>query len=226
MFVYSARALLRRPLFAVEAIVTLAIGIGGATALFSVVNAVLLRSLPFPEPERIVKVSLVSLDEPDMVWSYPKYEVLRDENRVFSQVAGYARWTGSLSGEGDPERLEGEMVTARYFDLLGVLPTAGRVFTEEETRDPGRAKCSAAGRGVEAPAVQCGSDGGWPHCTEGNPTTVVGIVPADFRGLTGVADIFVPMALVGPQMLAGPRAHFMTVVARLARGRDLRERTQ
>src|SRR5262245_60330916 len=212
---YALRWLRNRPGFAAVAILTLALGIGSNTAIFSVVNAALLRPLPFPDPERLVKVSLVMPDEPDMVWSYPKYEVLRDEQRIFTQVAGYSDWTGNLAGTGEPERLQGERVTARYFDVLGVRPRAGRVFTEEEARDPGRAQVALLGEGLwrrrfnADPTIL-----GRTVQLDGQPTTVVGVIPAQFRGLSGNAEIFVPIATIG-NMLNGRWAHFMTVIARL-----------
>jgi predicted permease len=215
---YALRWLRRTPGFSVVAILTLALGIGSNTAIFSVVNAALLRSLPFAEPDRIVKVSLVMADEPDMVWSYPKYEVLRAEQRVFAQVAGYSDWTGNLAGGGDPERLQGERVTAGYFDVLGVRPLAGRVFTEEEARNPGQAHVALLSEAVwrrrfnADPTVL-----GRPVQLDGQATTVVGIMPAPFRGLSGNADVFVPVATIG-NMLNGRWAHFMTVIARLDAG--------
>ncbi len=212
---YALRSLGKRPLFAAVAILTLGLGIGANTAIFSVMNAALLRALPFPDPDRLVKVSLVTSAEPDMVWSYPKYEVLRDEQRIFSQVAAYSDWTGNIAGAGDPERLQGERVTARYFDLLGVRPRAGRVFTEDEARDPGQAHVALLGEGLWQrrfngdPTVV-----GRTVQLDGQATTVVGVIPAEFRGLSGTADVFVPMATIG-EMLSGRWAHFMTVVARL-----------
>jgi hypothetical protein len=87
---YALRSLRKRPLFAAVAILTLGLGIGGTAAIFSVVNAALLRPLPFPEPDRLVKVSLTRENESDIVWSYPKFEVLRAEQRIFSRIAGYS----------------------------------------------------------------------------------------------------------------------------------------
>src|SRR5262245_57030324 len=106
---YALRTLRLRPLFAAVAILTLGLGIGANTAFFSVVNAALLRALPFEQPERLVKAMLVTQEEPDLVWSYPKYQVLEGEQRIFSQLAGYASWEGNLAGPGEPERLKGEM---------------------------------------------------------------------------------------------------------------------
>ena len=212
---YALRTLRKTPGFTAVAVLTLALGVGANTAVFSVVNAALLRAMPFPEPDQLVQVRLTTADASDNVWSYPKYEALRDQQRSFTYVAGYARWEGNLSGVGEPERLIGERITAQYFDVLGVHPVAGRAFTEEEARNPGdggvvllsdalwrrrfNADASVVGRTVQL---------------DGVPISVVGVLPADFRGLSGVADVFVPMSTVG-RMLSGRFAHFMTVVARL-----------
>jgi predicted permease len=214
---YALRWLRGAPGFAAVAVLTLALGIGSNTAIFSVVNAALLRPLPFPEPERIVQVNLLMADEPDGdgVWSYPKFEVLRDEQRVFARVAGYARWSGNLAGLGEPERLEGERVTAQYFDLLGVRARAGRVFTEQEASDPGHAQVAMLGEGLWRRRFN--SDRGLMGRTvqlDGMPTTIVGIVPAEFRGLSGLAEVFLPVSISG-DLLPRPWANFLTVIARL-----------
>jgi putative ABC transport system permease protein len=221
---YALRSLRKRLLFSAVAILTLAVGIGGTTAIFSVVNAALLKPLPFPDPERIVKVLLVTPPRPegdgpganDMVWSYAKYEVLRDEQRIFAKLAGYARWNGNLAGDGDPERLEGELVTTQYFDLLGVRPLIGRTFSEEETREPGRAGVALLGEGLWRSRFNADAGVlGRSIQLDGSPRTIVGVMPTRFRGLSGVSNIFLPMAAVGSETLEGRWDHFMTVMARL-----------
>ena len=212
---YAVRWLRNTPGFASVAILTLALGIGSNTAIFSLVNAALLRPLPFPQPEQIVKVSLTTADEPDLVWSYPKYEVLRAEQHIFSEVAGYADWMGNIAGSEGPERLQGERVTARYFAVLGVRPLAGRVFSEEEARDPGRAGVALIGEGLWRRRFNADPTAvGRSVQIDGSPVTIVGVIPGSFRGLTGAADIFVPVSTIG-RMMQGPWAHFMTVIGRL-----------
>ena len=215
---YAFRWLRNSPGFAIVAILTLALGIGATTAIFSVVNGALLRPLPFTDPDRIVKVSLSSPDEPDMVWSYPKYEMLRDQQRVFSDIAGYSDWTGNLAGQGEPERLRGERVTARYFQVLGVRLLHGRSFSEDEARDPNVAQVVVLSdalwrRRFNADPTVVGQT----IRIDNSPVTVVGVVAGNFRGLTGVADVFVPMSTIGV-MLSREFAHFMEVTARLNAG--------
>ena len=112
---YAVRTLIKAPVFTLIAVVTLALGIGANTAIFTLVNGLLLKPLPFAEPDELMMVHLVAPDREggrgvfrEMVWSYPKYEVFRDEQRVFSEHALFARREWSLTGNGEPERVRGE----------------------------------------------------------------------------------------------------------------------
>src|SRR5262245_34513725 len=133
---YAARGLARRPAFTAVAILTLAIGIGATTAIFSAVNALLLRPLPFAKPDELMKVTLVSPGSgarpgnDEMVWSYPKYRVFRDNQRIFSDLSLYAASQFTLTS-GEVERVLGEQVGATYFTTLGVRPQVGRSFAAE-----------------------------------------------------------------------------------------------
>ena len=132
---YGIRGLLKRPGFTLVAIVTLALGIGANTAIFSVVNAVLLKPLPFPEPERLVKLGEgSSITHPERgVFSFPDYKDLQAQTQTLEHVAGYLNSGGMLaSDDGDPERVLGADVSAEYFQVLGVKPQLGRTFTPEE----------------------------------------------------------------------------------------------
>ena len=227
---YSFRSLRKRMLFTSIAVLTLAIGIGANTAIFSVVNSALLRPLPFPEPERLVRVSLIAgarpnrrVDsDPDRVWSYPKWEILRREQRSFSELAAYTSMSYTLSGTGEPERLTGELASAEYFDMLGVTPIAGRVFTEEEATDPAKASIAAIGealwqrrfnsdRNIIGQTIRLDGVG-----TPGQPVTVVGVIPSTFRGLSGNSEVWTPLANIGRENMQERWSHFMTVIARLA----------
>ena len=131
---YGIRSLLKRPGFSAIAIATLALGIGANTAIFSVVNAVLLRSLPFADPDRLV-----------MIWEdasfagFPRntpapanYVDVKNQNQVFEDVAAMDRRSFNLTGDGEPEKVEANGVTANFFPLLGVKPALGRTFSTEE----------------------------------------------------------------------------------------------
>ena len=133
---YAARGLTRRPGFAVVAILTLALGIGADTAIYSAVNALLLRPLPFRAPERLTLVSLVpprdqgQVGDGVMPWSFPKFRVFRDAQRSYSELALQGETHLNLSGDG-AERVAGEEVSAHYLRTLGVQPALGRDFPTE-----------------------------------------------------------------------------------------------
>src|SRR6266436_5990317 len=115
---YAGRTLAKQPGFTAIAVFTLAVGIGANTAIYSVVNATLLRKLPFNDPARLMKVSLTRPalrglpSRDDAVWSYPKYETFRQSQQVFENTAVYRGGTFNLTGVDDPERLRGEIVGA------------------------------------------------------------------------------------------------------------------
>ncbi|MGH9930299.1 MAG: ABC transporter permease [Pyrinomonadaceae bacterium] len=132
---YGARSLLKRPGFALVAVITLALGIGANTAIFSVVNAVLLRPLPFPESEQLVKLGEgPSADHPERgVFSFPDYKDVQAQTQTLEHVAGYLNSGAMLSSDGaDAERVLGVDVSPEYFQVLGVKPQLGRTFTSEE----------------------------------------------------------------------------------------------
>src|SRR5260370_4148678 len=139
---YAARTLARQPGFTAIAVFTLAVGIGANTAIYSVVDATLLRALPFQDPDRLMKISLMAPGshggppQDDMVWSYPKYETFRQNQQVFSDSAVYRTTLVNLTGTDEPEQIRGEMVGASYFPLLGINPAAGRNFLPEEDITP------------------------------------------------------------------------------------------
>ncbi len=136
---YGIRMLVKSPGFTVVAVIALALGIGANSAIFSVVNAVLLRPLPFENPERLVTV--LGKDEGDGstgdTLSFPNIVDLRDQNQVFEHVAAYSGSSAFLMNGDEPERVRGAIVTADLFPLLGVKPALGRTFTREEDKPGG-----------------------------------------------------------------------------------------
>jgi predicted permease len=183
-------------------ILTLALGIGLTSAVFSVVHAVLLRALPFAEPERLVEVAglrVQGAEAEEWVISLPDFEDWRAGTRSF---AGLAVHSGSRSFnllvDGEPEHLTGEMVSAGYFKLLGVVPAAGRSFSAEED-DPADPR-SVAILGYDLWQRRFGGEGaviGRTLVLDGLAHTVVGVAPAGFRGVTDEADIWLPVAMAG-----------------------------
>src|SRR6266540_108251 len=132
---YGARMLRKKPRFTLIAIITLALGIGANTAIFSLVNTALLRPLPVERPEQLVSINNVSLNIP--VISYPNYRDFRDRNNSFSGMLAYRYTTLGLSNNGVNERVWGYLATGAYFEVLGVKPALGRFFTPDDDKSPG-----------------------------------------------------------------------------------------
>jgi len=225
---YSLRGLTRRPSYTAIAVITLALGIGANTAIFSGLNAILLKSLPFRQPENLMMVYLVNPDstekgEESQPWSYPKYKVLRDQNRSFEAVAAFSKQDFSLTDTETPERLTGEIVSAGYFALLGVNAQVGRVFAPDDDAKPNERPVVLIGRGLWQ--RRFGGDQnviGRRITLNKTPVEVVGVMPDTFRGLSGVAEVWVPTmmapALLGPDQLKEPFVHWHDVIARLNPG--------
>ncbi|MCH8947608.1 MAG: ABC transporter permease [Acidobacteria bacterium] len=131
---YGLRMLRKSPGFTTVAVLTLALGIGANTAIFSVVNAVLLRPLPFDHPDRIVTLGEKTKDGNRMNVGYTTYVDWQTESRTFEHLAAYRWWDPSLTGEGPPERLSGLRASQSFFSALGVHPALGRDFLPEEDR--------------------------------------------------------------------------------------------
>jgi macrolide transport system ATP-binding/permease protein len=195
---YGARMFLKQPGFTLIAVLTLALGIGANTGIFSLVNTVLLRPLPVMQPERIVEVTPLRKGAGIGNFSYPFYKDFRDKNEVLEGLAAYRFVPMSLSQSGNNERLWGYLVTGNYFDMLGVRAVRGRMFTQEEDRAPG------------AHPVAVISYGGWQRRFGGDPDlvgktitinnhtfTVVGIAPPEFNGtvLFFTPEIYLPMMM-------------------------------
>jgi putative ABC transport system permease protein len=218
---YGVRMLLKKPDFTLIAVLTLALGIGANTAIFSVVNALLLRPLPYRRPEQLVKVFRLQPDPAKgmlpSIWSYPRFETLRDQNRQFAEVAGFNQSPYNLTGTDAPERLQLEMVSDGYFPLLGVNTVVGRSFTAED-----------------AGTVALLGYGLWQRRFGGDPQvvgktieldkqafTIVGVLPPGFRVQSGTADVWSPMQ-AAPRfirtILTDPNDHWFQVIARLKDG--------
>src|SRR5437016_8363783 len=131
---FGVRSLLQQPGFTAIAVVTLTLGIGANTAIFSVVNTLLLRPLPFTDPHRLVQVweANIKRGQNTMEVSYPNFADWRDQNQVFEQIAAYSDKTFNLTDAGEPERIQGEIVSPAIFPLLGIKPVLGRVLLPEE----------------------------------------------------------------------------------------------
>jgi len=131
---YGVRTLLKSPGFTVVAVIALTLGIGANTAIFSVVNSVLLRPLPYSDPSRLMQLweASVNRGRKEMPASYPNFADWRDQNHVFEQVVAYTDWSFNLTGSGEPERIRSAIVSPAFFSILGINPIRGRVFLSGE----------------------------------------------------------------------------------------------
>jgi putative ABC transport system permease protein len=131
---YGARIMLKQPAFTLVAVITLALGIGANTAIFSLVNSILLRPLPFRDPDRVVRLIQASPKLGLDTWgvSQANYAAYRDQNHSFETVALYNSTGINLTGVGEPERLPITNVTSDFFKVFGVSPLLGRTFVEGE----------------------------------------------------------------------------------------------
>src|SRR6266540_1903488 len=138
---FAVRMLLKNWSVSAIIVVLLALGIGANTTIFSVVNAALLRPLPYADPDRLVRLTEDSPNVPQMSISYPNFIDWRDQNKVFSGIAAMQFRTLNLTGKDEPERLAGRGVSAEFFDVLGVKPALGRSFAPEEDRPGANPVC-------------------------------------------------------------------------------------
>ena len=213
---YGGRALRKNPGFTAIAVLTLALGIGANTAIFSVVNTVLLQPLPYQDPDRLVMVW-----EDDTKGGYPRdtpaaanYIDWRDQNQVFEGMAALADQSYNLTGIGDPERLEGRQVSASLFPLLGVEPLVGRAFLPEEDQ-PGGNRAVILSHGLWQ--RRFGSDQqiiGETLTLNGEGFTVVGVMPPHFQFPSRDVELWTPIAFTAREA-ANRGRHYLQVVARL-----------
>jgi putative ABC transport system permease protein len=196
---YGARMLAKKPVFTLVAILTLALGVGANTAIFTVINAALLRPLPYEDAERLVVVDTTMRRETIEVRSssYPDFVDWRDQNTAFERIAAYSSPSFTLTGGGEPERVDGELVSADYFPLLRARAAFGRTFLPEEDRAPDTHRVALVGHSLWQ--RRFGGDsavlGRTIQLNDGN-YTVVGIMPEGFRGLSDAAEVWLPMMMV------------------------------
>jgi putative ABC transport system permease protein len=179
---YANRRLRKSPGFAVVAVLTLALGIGANSAIFSVVNAVLLRSLPFAEPDRLVAFGTIKHGEEPRAGSLspPDFMSLRDHTRTLTDVAALSYGGATLTGGGEPERVDAAWVSAGFFELLGATPVLGRTIRPEENQ-PGNTGVAVLGHGFWQQHL--GGDSaivGQTITLNGVTRTVVGVAPPGF----------------------------------------------
>lgn len=215
---YGARMLVKAPVFTLIAVITLALGIGANTAIFSVVNAVLLRPFPYENPERLLILQESVSGGPGFPSSYPNFADWRAQNKVCSSMAAVrTNESFNFAGAGEPERLQGRVVSAGFFSTLGVEPLLGRDFLAEEDR-PGVAPAVILSHGFWQ--RRFGADPGiiGTQLTLNNQSfTVVGVTPAGFQ-YGAEAEVTVPLGLQAERFRLRGKDPGVNVVARLKPG--------
>jgi putative ABC transport system permease protein len=216
---YSVRMLAKNPGFTVVAVLTLALGIGANTAIFSVVNAILLRPLPYKDPGQLVQVWETNPQRgfPEFPASPPNFFDWRDQNHSFSQIAAIQYDDYNLTGAGAPMHVFGIDVSPNIFALLGAKPELGRVFTETED-NPNNPRVAIIGHSLWQ--TPFGSDPniiGRSIVLDAKSYTVVGVMPASFRYPETDTQIWTPLILPEDSKTARG-AHWLSVVARLKPG--------
>ncbi len=187
---YAFRLLAKSPMFTVIAVLTLALGIGANTAIFSVVNAVLLRPLPFKDSSRLVLV-IEKSKYPTITVSYQNYLDWRDQSRSFDSMEAIYGTNMTLTGKGEPDRLIARMVTAGFFPLLGVSPRIGRNFTPEEDQAGGTPVAILSYALWQTRFGGSKDVLGQTIDVDAQPYTVVGILPPGFKFFQ-LADVYLP----------------------------------
>jgi len=219
---YGIRGLVKRPGFTAIALITLALGIGANTAIFSVVNAVLLRPLQFKDPEQLVIVweDAAFAGFPQNTPAPANYIDWKNQNQSFADMAATAETSFNLTGDGDPERVSAYSVTANFFPLLGVQPLLGRSFVPDEDR-PGGNKVVMLSHSLWQ--SRYGGDRNIVNRDiqlNGEKHTVVGVMPAGFQFIEREVRLWVPLAMSAEDM-ANRGGHYLQVVARLKPGVEL-----
>jgi macrolide transport system ATP-binding/permease protein len=229
---YAARMLRRQPGFAIAAVLTLALGIGANTAVFSLVNATLLQRLPVADRDRLVYVYRGAVGN---VFSYPQYAALRDHNRSFDGLAGWGGITASLNAGDSAELVSGFIVTGNLFDVLGVRAARGRLLSPRDDETPGAHPVAVISHDFWQTRFGGRDDAiGREVRLNGHVFTIVGVAPAGFPGPTlgSGRSLYVPMMMQAimrpprqrysgeqnPDLLKNPTNSWIFGVGHLQRG--------
>jgi len=220
---YGLRMLVKNPSFTIVAVLALALGIGANSAIFSVVNTVLLRPLPYKNPGRLVMLweEATHLGFPKNTPSPANFIDWRAQNTVFEAMAAMVERSFNLTGVGEPERFDGRRVSANLFDLLGVQPQLGRAFRAEEDKPGSRVVILSNGLWQQ----RFGGDPrviGQTVSLNGESYTVIGVMPGSFQFPTRRDQLWVPLAFDAKEA-ASRGNHFLEVIARMKPGVTLQQ---
>jgi len=223
-FRFALRALRRRPTYTAAVVLTLALGIGTSSAVFSLFDAALIRPLPFADPSRLAMLWGVAGPGRDIRGaSYPELSDWRTLNRSFTDVAGYDEISLNLATTGEPRRVEAEMVSASYFGILGARAARGRVFSAVEDRVPDARPVAVISHALWT--TRFASDPnivGTSITLNDRPLTIVGVMENGFHGLSFDTDVWVPMMMMSlnasPGTLESRSNRWLGAVGRLRPG--------
>src|ERR687886_2661100 len=195
---YGLRILLKNPGFTLVAVVALALGIGANSAIFSVVNSLLLRPLPFEQPGRLVQVweTIPQRGRLEVPASFPNFADWRDQNRVFEQTVAYSDWSFNLTGSAEPERIRSAIVSPAFFSTLGVKPIRGRTFLPDEDQ-PGKDLSVVISQRLWQRRFNSDPDIiGKPIDLNGQSYNIVGVVArvSDVYGLADDTELWAPVS--------------------------------
>jgi putative ABC transport system permease protein len=214
---YALRQLPRYPGFAIAAVLMLSLGVGATTAMFSVVHAVVLAPLPFPHPDRVVRIYETNPNSDTFSSSDPNYLDWRAQSRSFEIMSAFRGGARTLTGDGDPRRLTGIAATASFFDLVGARAALGRLFTEEEDRPTGNRDVVLLSDGLWR--SEFGADPsivGRSIVLDGRSMLVMGVLTPEFA--FGETDLVFPLA---PDPSSSRGNHTLSTMARLRPGVSL-----
>jgi predicted permease len=214
---HALRSLRRQPSFTAVVVLTLAIGIGGTTAIFGAVNAVLLRPLPFANPEQLVRIYKTSFTQPNQIGgtvSPPDLVDYRRDNTSFTDVGAYSESAYPLTGDGPPEQVPGAQVTGGFFPVMATAPALGRTLTDDDDRPGARdvvvlshvlwARRFGSDPGIVGRQVQ----------VNGLSREVIGVMPPDFQ-FPLQSELWFPFKFAARDLETQRGAHYINVIARL-----------
>ena len=228
-FRFAVRSLRRRPGFAASVILTLALGIGTTSAVFSLLDAALIRALPFEQPDRLAMLSGVFGTQPNLrdrdIRGASPIEIRdwRELNRSFTDVSAYDNTSLNLGSTTEPRRVEAEMVSAGFFEILGINAQRGRTFSPDEDRVPDEKPVAIVSHALWT--TEFGADPtivGRSITLNDRQFTIVGVMPDGFRGLSFDTDVWVPMAMISitgsPTLLETRGNRWLGAIGRLRPG--------
>ncbi|MCI0413009.1 ABC transporter permease [bacterium] len=218
---FGMRMLVKDPAFTVVALLALALGIGANTAIFSVVNGILLRPLPYNDPEKIITIWEPSRGGHTLGLTDLEFFDVRDQNQVFENVAAYATGATNLTGGGEPERITGTWVSSGFFPVLGVHPMLGRTFTaEDDTPSPARVVVVSHGLWQRRFASNSNIIGRQVSLN-GINRTIIGVMPRGFQFDHKDVELWLPLGLDRANLNPGNRSY--SAIARLKPGVTLEQ---